>query len=115
MLFWLKVILSGAVIATASALTKRVPWLGGMLVALPLVSLLTLIWVYIESNDVKQISALSWSIFWYVLPTLGFFVLLPTLLKTGLSFWMSLGISSAVLILVFSGYRNLLKMFGVEI
>ncbi len=115
MFFWFKVFLSGLTIALASELTKRAPWMGGLLVALPLVSILTLVWTYTETKDVAQVSSLSWSVFWYVLPTLGFFILLPVLIRWGLNFWLALTLSSLALAFVFVGYRQLLGGFGIKL
>jgi hypothetical protein len=43
-------------------------------------------WLYAETGQTEAISALSWNIFWLVLPSLTLFAALPWLLKQGFGF-----------------------------
>jgi len=86
----LKVLISAGIILAASEAAKRHVALAALLCALPMTSLLTLSWTWIETPDVARISALSHSILAYTLPSLVFFLLLPLALRLGLSFWPAL-------------------------
>ena len=91
-----KALLSGAIIAAASEIAKRSPALGAIILSLPLVSLLAFVWLWRDTADKEAIAALSQSTFWFVLPTLPMFLVLPALLRNGLSFWFALAISCAL-------------------
>jgi len=102
MLSLLKLLVSAAVIAGASEAAKRSPLLAALIVSLPLTSLLTLSWTWVETPDPARITALSHGILAYTLPSLVFFLLLPLGLKLGLSFWPSL---AAAALLTAGAYR----------
>jgi len=86
----LKAALSGVIIAVVSEVARRAPTLGGLIVSLPLVSLLAILWLWRDTGDTARIAALSESSFWYVLPTLPMFLVLPALLRHGVGFWTAL-------------------------
>jgi hypothetical protein len=90
----LKAVISGVVVAAASELARRSSLLGAVLISLPLVSILAMIWLYRDTRDVGEVSALSWSILWVILPSVVFFVVLPLALRT-FSFWVSLPLACA--------------------
>ena len=90
----LKVIISAIVIVAIAEIAKRNTGLAALVASLPLTSLLAFIWLHIEGAEVSQIADLSKQIFWFVLPSLLFFVLLPIFLKHGLGFWLSLSLSA---------------------
>jgi uncharacterized membrane protein (GlpM family) len=90
----LKALLSGAIVAVASEAARRSSLLGAVLISLPLTSILALIWLYRDSRDVEEVSDLSWSILWVIVPSLVFFVVLPLALRT-VSFWPALIVACA--------------------
>ncbi len=65
-----KFLLTAAVVVLVSEAAKRSDKLGGFLAALPLITLLSLIWLYIERQPSEKIANHAWYTFWYVLPTL---------------------------------------------
>ncbi|MEM7009804.1 MAG: DUF3147 family protein, partial [Thermodesulfobacteriota bacterium] len=85
------------------------------LAALPLTSLLAMIWLYIDTKDAGRIADLSISIFWLVLPTLIFFLILPWLLRQQYNFWFSLVISSAIMIGLYLGYATIGRKLGLPL
>src|SRR5215212_8154785 len=89
----LKFAISAALIVAISEISKRNSFLGGLFASLPLVSVLAMIWLYRDTRDTQKVAALSTSVFWLVLPSLVLFIALPVLLKRGVSFWPSLGVS----------------------
>lgn len=86
----IKALLSGAIIATVSEVARRSPGIGGLIVSLPLISLLTFIWLWRDTGDSERIAALSQSAFWFFLPSMPLFLVLPLLLRAGVHFWLSL-------------------------
>lgn len=110
MLYFLaKVFTSAIVIATVSEISKRSSLWAATLASLPLVSLLSIVWIYLDTRDLDQIASLSNDIFWLVLPSLLFFIVLPLLIQEGLSFWPSLAISCLATI---AGYTLTLRIIG---
>lgn len=91
--FLTKVFTSAILIAVVSEISKRSSIWAATLASLPLVSLLSIIWIYTEKKDTGQIIDLSKDIFWLVLPSLAFFIVFPILLQRGINFWPSLAIS----------------------
>ena len=76
-----------------SEIAKRNTAFAALIASLPLTSILAMMWLHVEGADTLQIADLSKQIFWLVLPSLLLFLLLPLLIKQGLGFWLSLGIS----------------------
>ncbi len=99
--FVIKCALSGIIIAVASEVAKRSPALGGLIVSLPLVSFLTIVWLWRDTGDAERIASLAQSTFWYVLPSLPSFLVIPAMLRAGVGFWPSMGASCALTIVLY--------------
>lgn len=112
-LYLVKVLISVAVIVTVTELSKRggTFW-GGVLASLPLTSLLAFIWLYAETRDAARVAALSWSIFWLVIPSLTLLLALPLLLRRGLSFGFALLIAIGVMLAAYLITASILKRFA---
>jgi predicted permease len=89
------------VIISVSEIAKRSSVFGALIAALPLTSLLAIIWMRVEKVETEKIAQLSRSIFWLVLPSLAFFLVFPLLLQKGISFWASLGLSATLTIAIY--------------
>ena len=76
-----KYLLTAGMIVLISEIAKRSDRLGGLIAALPLVTVLTLSWLYIENQSNEKIANHAYYTFWYVLPTLPMFLIFPYLLK----------------------------------
>lgn len=111
----LKVAISAILIVVISEVSKRYSITGGILASLPIVSVLAIIWLYIDTGNVEKVSRLSTSIFWMVLPSLTLFIMLPLLLKNKVPFFSALIISSIVMIAFYCIMILLLKKFGVTV
>ena len=99
--FFLKVIISGVIVAVVSTLGRKYPVWGGVLAALPIISILSLSFLYYETGgNTEQVATLSFSIGWFVLSAGLFLFLLPTLLKRGIPFSLAVIICFLVLIVV---------------
>jgi uncharacterized membrane protein (GlpM family) len=116
MMTWIitKYLLTAAVVVVISEIAKRSDKLGGLIAALPLVTILTLIWLYVENQPTEKIANHARYTFWYVLPTLPMFLLFPTLLLR-LGFWMSLGVSAVFAVLCFVSFALIVRHFGIEL
>lgn len=83
----IKAVLSGILIAAISEIAKRNPAAGALVASLPLVSILGMMWLWRETADPVRMAAHAEATFWYVLPSLPMFLLIPALLRAGLPFW----------------------------
>lgn len=80
-----KYFLTVAVVVLVSEAAKRSDRLGGFFAALPLVTVLALIWLYVEKQPMEKIANHAWYTFWYVVPTLPMFLAFPVLLRVSVS------------------------------
>jgi hypothetical protein len=99
--FALKAILSGLLIAAISEIARRSPGFAALVASLPLVSILGMIWLWRDTSDKARLASHAEATFWYVLPSLPMFLLVPWLLRSGMGFWTSLGLGSGVTILLY--------------
>lgn len=91
----LKVGISASILVLASELAKRNTVLAGILISLPITSILAIIWLYRDTHDVQAIATISWEILGLVIASLVFFVALPVLLKRQMPFYGALVLSIA--------------------
>lgn len=106
-------IVSAVLIAISAELSKKSNVLSAVLISLPMSSILLLSIIYVKTNDVQKVSEISYSILWFVLPSLMFFIVLPLLLKQGLNYWISLFLSCLFLSTFYFGYAKVLKNLGI--
>lgn len=116
MLYYIsKIAITTILIVVISEIAKRSTLFGAVLASIPLVSILAMLWLYIDTKDIEKISTLSSSIFWLVLPSLVLFVTLPLFLKNGLSFYLSMGLSVFLTISAYGLMVLTLNHFGVKL
>lgn len=113
---WLvfKYLVTAGVVVAVSEVAKRSDRLGGLVAALPMVTVLALIWLYVERQPQEKIANHAWYTFWYVVPTLPMFLAFPWLLPR-LGFWPTLGVSVLLTIACFAAFAMLVKRFGIEL
>lgn len=97
-----------------SEFARRSDRLGGFVAALPLVTVLALIWLYQEHQPEQKIANHAWYTFWYVLPTLPMFLLFPALLQR-LGFWLALLACVLITLVCFGLFALALRRFGIEL
>ena len=88
----IKAAVSGVIVALVSEIARRYPGWGGLVASLPLTSLLAMIWLWRDTRDTVRVAELSIGAFWFVLPSLPLFFILPLLLRNGVGFWLSMTI-----------------------
>ena len=88
-----KAALSGVIVMMVSEVARRSPGIGGLIASLPLISVLAVIWLWRDTADAERIATHLESTFWYVLPSLPMFLVMPALLRYGVSFWTALALS----------------------
>ncbi|HXD38202.1 MAG TPA: DUF3147 family protein [Rhodanobacter sp.] len=113
---WLvtKYLITAAVVVLVSEVTKRSDRLGGLIAALPLVTVLALIWLQVERQPQVKIANHAWYTFWYVVPTLPMFLAFPVLLPR-LGFWPTLLSCVVITLVCFWLFALLVRRFGIEL
>ena len=111
----IKAALSGILIALISEVAKRYPGFGALIASLPLVSLLGMIWLWHDRPDVENMAAHAEATFWFVLPSLPMFLLIPALLRQGWGFWTALVIGCVLTVLLYGIVTWLGPRFGLRL
>jgi uncharacterized membrane protein (GlpM family) len=109
-----KYLITAGVVVLVSELAKRSDKLGGLVAALPLVTVLTLIWLYIEQQPLSKIANHAWYTFWYVIPTLPMFLAFPVLLPR-IGFWPTLLGCVVITMICFGLFAGAVRRFGIEL
>jgi len=109
-----KYLITAGVVVLVSELAKRSDKLGGLVAALPLVTVLTLIWLYVEQQPVSKIANHAWYTFWYVIPTLPMFLAFPLLLPR-IGFWPTLLACIVITMVCFGLFAVAVRRFGIEL
>lgn len=113
---WLitKYLLTAALVVIVSEVAKRSDKLGGFLAALPLVTFLALIWLYVDKQPQAKIANHAWYTFWYVVPTLPMFLAFPWLLAR-IGFWPTILASALITFVCFGLFAAALRPFGIQL
>src|SRR5688500_6809301 len=115
LLFFLKALLSRLLVAAISTVAKRYPGWGGLIASLPLVSVLSMIWLYGETRDVERVATLSAGAFWFILPSIPMFLVIPVLLHRGLGFVATMIIACIMTIALSAGMSCLAPRLGIPL
>lgn len=110
-----KFLITSFVIVLVSEIAKRTDKLGALIASLPLVTIMVMIWLFIEKQGSEKIANHAYYTLWYVMPTLPMFAVMPLLLRRGCNFWLTLaaGILTTFVCFLFTVWLG--KKFGVEL
>ena len=103
------------VVVLVSEVAKRSDKAGALIASLPLVTVMVMIWLYLENQGPEKIANHAYYTFWYVLPTLPMFLLMPFLLHRGLNFWIALAIGVVLTLSLFVATALLAKKLGIDL
>jgi hypothetical protein len=107
--------LSGIIIAIVSEVARKAPGFGALIASLPLISILGMIWLWRDTNDPVRLADHAQATFWFVLPSLPMFLLVPMLLKRGVAFWPALAAGCLLTILLYVLTTWVLARAGVRL
>jgi hypothetical protein len=110
-----RALLSGLIVALVALIARRSPAAGALLASLPLVSVLAMIWLWHDTSDRVRIADHAEATFWYVLPSLPMFLLVPGLLRRGFDFWAALGLGCVLTMLLYLLTIGIAARFGVRL
>lgn len=109
-----KLIITALLIVAISEIAKRSSLLGAMLAAIPLVSILAMTWMYIDTNSSVKAVEFSKSIVWLIVPSMTLFLAFPILIKKGLNFYISMGLSIFLTILAYYSVIFIVNKLGLR-
>ncbi len=113
--FALRAALSGLIVAAVALIARRSPAAGALVASLPLVSLLGMVWLWRDTGDAVRLATHAEATFWYVLPSLPMFLIVPALLRHGIGFWWALVAGCGVTILLYLAIIPVAARFGVTL
>ena len=111
----LKILISAILIALISEVSKRSTFFGAVLASIPLVSVMAMIWLYIDTNDSLQVVQLSKGIFWLVIPSLVLFITFPFFIRLQFSFYTALSTAIFVMVVTYFITIAVLEKFDIHL
>jgi len=113
--YLVKIAITTVLIVLISEIAKRSSFIGALLASIPIISILAMVWLYIDTKDVARVSELASSVFWFVLPSLALFVTLPLFLKYGLNFYVSMSMSIVITVGCYWLMITILSQYGIKL
>jgi hypothetical protein len=110
----IKIVVSALLIVLIAEISKRSSFWGAVMASMPIISVMAMVWIYIDTKDVAKISAFSTGVFWLVIPSLPFFVILPLMLEKGIGFYTALTLSLIVTAVCFWGTVAVFNHYGIK-
>ena len=110
-----KVLVSALIIVIISEVSKKLPLLGSLIASLPLVSVLGMIWLYGETRDSEKLATHAFGTFWYVLPSLPMFLVMPWMLRKGINFPVTLAAGITLTVFLYVLMIRILAKFGMNL
>lgn len=111
----IKLIITTFLIVLISEIAKRSSLMGALLAAIPLVSILAMTWMYVDTNDSSNAVEFSNRIIWLIVPSMTLFIVFPVLIKKGFGFYSSMGISILMTIFAYYSVIFILGKFGIKL
>ena len=110
-----KAAVSGVLIALISEVARKNPGWGGLLASLPLVSLMAMVWLWRDTHDPQRVADQATSTFWFVLPSLPLFLVLPLLIRAGWGFWPAILLSCLITLALYAAMFALSARLGMRL
>jgi hypothetical protein len=110
-----KYAITALVIVLVSEVAKRSDRLGALIASLPLVTVMVMIWLQVEKQPGERIANHAYYTFWYVLPTMPMFLLMPWMMRKGIGFWPALGAGCLLTVLCFAFAALVLRRFEIRL
>jgi hypothetical protein len=110
-----KLLLSAAIIVLVNKVQLVNDRLSALLIALPLTSLVAMIWMHQAGQSPQRLANHSEGTFWFVLPTLPMFLILPWMLRHGWGFWLALAANCLLTVGFFWLTVFVLRRFGIDL
>ncbi|MBI5265165.1 MAG: DUF3147 family protein [Bradyrhizobium sp.] len=113
--FAVKAALSGLITALVSEVARRSPAFGALVASLPLISIFAVIWLWRDTGDSARIASQLEATFWYVLPSLPMFLVVPAMLRNGTGFWPALTAGCVLTFVLYLITAWILARYGIQL
>jgi len=113
--YFIKVFISSAIIVLVSEIAKKDNIIGGLIASIPIVSVLSMIWLYIDTNNIDKVKALANGVLWMIFPSMSLFIILPILINCGIKFYLSLTISILITMVCYLITISFMNYFGFKV
>ncbi|HEO97699.1 MAG: DUF3147 family protein [Campylobacterales bacterium] len=110
-----KLIITSLLIVLISEIGKRSSLVGALLAAIPLVSILAMTWMYIDTDSSKSAVEFSQRIVWLIAPSMTLFIAFPFLIHKGFGFVISMGVSITLTVMAYYSVIFVLGKFGIKL
>lgn len=110
-----KILLTAVIIVIVTKVQLINDRVSALLIALPFTSLLAMIWMHTEKQSTTRIANHAEGTFWFVIPTLPMFLVLPYLLRNGWGFWPALLANCLMTVALFWLTVFVLRKFGIDL
>ena len=110
----IKTLISALIIVAVSEIAKKYTWTAAIIVSLPVTSLLAFVWLYWDTKDYQKVIDLSYSTLIMTVPSVVFFIILPTLLKFKQNFIFSIIVSIISTAIAYAIFMYIIKKFNLN-
>ena len=110
-----KLLLSALIIVLVTKVQLVSDRLSALLIALPLTSLVAMAWMHHAGQSSERLANHAEGTFWFVLPTLPMFLIIPWMLRNGWSFWSTLAVNCLLTVAFFWITVIVLRRFGIDL
>lgn len=110
-----KLLLSALIIVVVTKVQLVSDRLSALLIALPLTSLIAMAWMHHAGQSSQRLANHAEGTFWFVLPTLPMFLIIPWMLRNGWAFWTTIAVNCLLTVAFFWITVVVLRRFGVDL
>jgi len=110
-----KLIITTLLIVMISEIGKRYSLAGALLAAVPLVSILAMTWMYVDTGSPDSAIEFSEKIVWLIAPSITLFLVFPILIKKGVGFYPSMFVATAMTIAAYYSVIFVLGKVGIKL
>ena len=110
-----KIIVTAILIVLVTKVQVVSDRLSSLLIALPFTSLIAMVWMQMEHQSAQRIANHAEGTFWFVLPTMPMFLVIPWMLRHGWSFWPAMLANCVLTIVLFWIMVLIMRKFGINL
>lgn len=106
-----KILVSAVVIGIVTEISRRFPTYGGIIAALPLVSLLSIIWLYAQGETSNTLSSFALGVLWGFPSTIVLLIILYMALKHSFHLFSAISFGIAGWLIILFVQSQIMKIF----
>ena len=110
-----KLLVTAAIIVIVNKVQLFNDRISALLIALPFTSIIAMVWMHQARQSPERIANHAEGTFWFVLPTLPMFLIMPWMLRHGWGFWATLAVNCLLTIGFFWATVFVLRRFGIDL